>query len=98
MDRGAQLGNRNAKKGAEWRQALKRALAHEGGGTSYRDGLDKIATAYVKAAISGEPWALKDIGDRFDGKPGQAVEISGPDGSAIPVSLNYIPVCQKPDK
>lgn len=69
-------GNQNARKGADWRQALKRALARHGNGT-YHDGLEKLAAKYVKAAEKGEAWALKDIGDRFDGRPAQSVDLSG---------------------
>ena len=78
-------GNQNAKKGTEWRQAIKRALAHKAG-TNYRDGLDLVATKLVDAALAGDQWAIREIGDREDGKPIQASEISGPDGGDIPLS------------
>ena len=62
---GAPLGNQNAKKGAEWRQALKRALAHSSGKT-FREGLDKVATAVVKRALEGDTAAYREIADRMD--------------------------------
>ena len=32
---------------------------------------------------AGEPWAIKEIGDRLDGKPAQYSEISGKDGAPL---------------
>lgn len=94
---GAQPGNKNASKGAEWRQAIKRALAHKSGKT-YREGLDLVATKFIESASNGDAWAMKEIGDRIDGKPSQAVELSGPDGTPITTQLNFIPLCQQSDK
>ena len=76
MDSGAQPGKQNAKKGSEWRQAIKRALAHESGKT-YREGLDICAKEFVKAAKAGEAWAFKELGDRVDGKPSQSIDMTG---------------------
>ena len=81
-ERGGQPGNKNATRGAEWRQAIKRALAHRSGQT-YRKGLDEVAQKFVEAAANGDAWAIKEIGNRIDGKPRQATEISGPDGKPI---------------
>lgn len=36
-----------------------------------------IAEKLVEAAVSGEPWAIREVADRKDGKPMQAVEHSG---------------------
>ena len=73
---GAPIGNQNAKRGAEWRQAIKRALAHRSGKT-YREGLDDVAQKFVEAAAAGEAWAMKEIGDRIDGKPAQSIDMGG---------------------
>ena len=75
-ERGGQPGNINATKGAEWRQAIKRALAHKSGKT-YREGLDRVARKFVEAAENGDAWALKEIGDRIDGKPQQGIDLAG---------------------
>jgi hypothetical protein len=83
---GAPTGNKNAKKGAEWRQAIKRALAHKSGKT-FREGLDLVATQFVEAACNGDPWAMKEIGDRIDGKAVSQLELSGPDGSDLPIGI-----------
>ena len=71
MESGAQPGNQNATKGKEFRQALKRVLARKYNTVSA--GLEKIAEVLVNAAESQEAWAAKEIADRFDGKPAQAI-------------------------
>ena len=71
-----------------WRDALTRALARIApDGTGVAGGLDAIATSVINAAIEGDRVAIKEVGDRMDGKPKQQTEISGPDGEAIPVGL-----------
>lgn len=67
---GAPKGNRNAKKGKEWFDALRKQ-------TVQRDTLRKMAEAVCIAAEAGEPWAIAEVGNRFDGKPAQSVELSG---------------------
>lgn len=71
---GAPIGNQNAKNGAEWRSAIKRALSRRSG-ENWRTGLDELADRYVEAAASGDAWALKDIADRLDGKPQQSMDV-----------------------
>ena len=88
MESGAQPGNDNASKGAEWRQAIKRALAHKSGKT-YREGLDKVAIEFVEAACNGDQWAVNHLGDRLDGKPAQSVTVSGDqDNPLFPSDIN----------
>lgn len=71
-----------------WRDALIRALARIApDGTGVTGGLDMVATAVVTSAMTGDIQAMKEIGDRLDGKPKQSTEVSGPDGEAIPVGL-----------
>ncbi len=86
MKKGAQPGNNNATKGAEWRQAIKRALTQKSG-TNYRDGLDLVAKQIVQAACEGDQWAIKEIGDRIDGKPPQSLSLGGDPDNPIPVSI-----------
>lgn len=75
---GAPVGNQNGKKGKLFYNQLRMALVQE---DSRR--LRTIADKLVKAAEDGEPWAVKEIMDRVDGKAVQATEISGVDGEAI---------------
>ena len=97
MKKGAQPGNNNATKGAEWRQALKRALVrvveaeNDDDEISYRRGLDIVADKFVEAASSGESWAIKELGDRLDGKPGQSVTVGGdPDNPLASLAIEFI--------
>lgn len=77
----APQGNQNAKKAKIWEQAIKRALARYSGST-VDAGLDKLADRLIKSAIEHEDDSaaaqiMEKIGDRLDGKPAQAVEMSG---------------------
>ena len=71
MESGAQPGNNNAKAGTEYRQALRKAMAHDSGTAS--KALQKVAKMCLDAALEGQQWAIKEIADRFDGKPAQSV-------------------------
>lgn len=82
---GAPVGNQNGAKGKNWRDAIRRALAHKYG--SYDKGLERLASALVAAAEDGDLTALKEIGDREDGKPAQAVV---GDRDADPVQVETI--------
>jgi hypothetical protein len=67
----APAGNQNAAKGKEFRQALKRVMARRSGNVSA--GLEKVAEKLLDAADAAEQWALREIMDRIDGKPAQAI-------------------------
>ena len=77
-NRGGQPGNQNGKKGKLFYNQLRVALVQEDSRK-----LRNIAEKLVKAAEDGEPWAIKEVIDRVDGKAVQATEISGVDGEAI---------------
>lgn len=66
----APVGNSNARKGKEWFDALRKECVQ-------RQALEKIARVLVDKAEAGEAWAIQEIANRFDGKPAQAVELSG---------------------
>lgn len=76
--KGAPIGNSYARKGKDWFDALRKEVVQ-------RKALPDIAKKVVDAALAGELWAIQEIGNRLDGKPAQAMEISGPDGNAIEV-------------
>lgn len=84
-------GNQNAAKGKEWRQAIRRALAHKHG--SYDEGLLALATKLIEAAENGDMAALKEIGDREDGKPAQSI---GGDPDGVPIAQNLTVHLVKP--
>ena len=75
---GAPKGNDNARKGKLFYGELKKVLVQEDARK-----LRAIATKLVDAAQEGEPWAVKEIMDRIDGKALQATSIENPDGTAI---------------
>jgi hypothetical protein len=83
---GAQPGNKNAAKGKRVREAILRAIAR-GGGT-VDEGLDKACDRLVgmmKEGTSADDfkWAFEQIANRLDGKPPQAVNLSGEDGGPV---------------
>jgi len=71
---GAPLGNQNAKNKRLWRAAIERALEKR---TSSRlDGLkeiDALADKLLELVASGDLAALREFGDRIDGKPAQTI-------------------------
>ena len=82
---GGQPGNQNARKGKLFYDALRVALVQED-----RKKLRKITEKLVEAAEEGEPWAVKEIMDRMDGKPVNTTELSGKDGGDIRVLAGWM--------
>lgn len=66
-------GNNNAGKNKPFWSAIDRAIAQDDG-----ERLRKAAEALLDAAAEGKPWALREIADRLDGRPAQAL-IGDPD-------------------
>lgn len=88
---GAPIGNQNARHGKLFQSAIKRALARKSN-ESVDKGLEEVATKLVDAAYLGEPWAIKEIGDRLEGKPAQAIIGGSEDDPPIQakVTVEYI--------
>lgn len=82
---GAQPGNKNAAKAKAWEGAIKRAIARFAQG-DLSAGLDTLASKLVNAASNGDQWALKEVGDRLDGKPAQAIVGGGEDSEPIRIA------------
>jgi hypothetical protein len=76
--------NKNACKNKPWLEALNRAMIRYDGGKV--NALNLIADQTVKAAVSGDMWAIKEIGDRVDGKAAQAVTVSGDENNPIAIT------------
>lgn len=85
---GAPLGNQNGAKAKRWQKALERALARFGDAGEVDKGLDGIADKVVAAAHAGDVTAWKEIGDRMDGKPAQAVTVSGDPDNPLQVAAS----------
>ncbi len=80
----SQPGNQNAKKGSKWRNAIDKALKqYETWDVKRGQALHSVALKVVDSALNGDMTAIREIGDRLDGKPAQA--ITGPTGE--PISL-----------
>ena len=81
---GAPKGNDNAKKGKLFYGELRKVLVQN-------DALKlrMIAEKLVEAAEEGEPWAVKEIMDRMDGKAVQQTELSGPDGEKLVTHIGF---------
>lgn len=73
---GAPEGNTNSKaENRLWGNTIRRAIAQ-----SDPDKLRRIADKMLALAEGGEQWAVKELGDRLDGKPSQSLDIgSDPD-------------------
>ena len=78
---GAPIGNTNATKNQPWRDAINRALELRSKCRSDgRDALVAIADALLTKAEEGDIAAIKELGDRQDGRAAQAVTLgSDPD-------------------
>lgn len=76
---GAPVGNKNAARGKHWRDALKAELAtFEDKKLKVKRGLAlrRIARQVIRDAICGEMDAIREIGNRLDGKPVQSTEVT----------------------
>lgn len=82
---GAPTGNSNGKRGTEWRDAVRWALSQTG--PDKRKKLKSVAIALVDKALSGDVNAIKEIGDRIDGKSMQINEITGAGGGPIQINV-----------
>lgn len=80
---GAPAGNLNAAKEKRWFEALNRAIVQDEGKR-----LRAAAEKLLEEAANGQAWAIRELGDRLDGKAVQQQEISGPNGGDIPHSLS----------
>jgi hypothetical protein len=80
---GAPVGNQNAvKEHRRWSEVLNRAIAQDDG-KRLRDAAEKL----LDKAADGEPWAIKEIGDRLDGKAAQSVTVAGDANAPLQTEL-----------
>lgn len=77
---GAPPGNRNAaKENRLWGETIRRAVTQKNG-----QKLRAIAEKLITQAEGGDIQAIKELGDRLDGRPTQA--IVGPDNGPLQVT------------
>jgi hypothetical protein len=70
-------GNPGGKaRGRPWRDAIERALARRAGKVNPQ-AIDDLADKLIDLGFAGDLHALREMGDRLEGKPAQAIEHSG---------------------
>jgi hypothetical protein len=77
MAAGAPLGNTNAAKGKMFYDQLRKIAVQEP--TKLRE----VAEGLFEAARAMEPWAVKELIDRLDGKAVQQTELTGAEGAPL---------------
>jgi len=79
---GAPEGNNNAGKNKPWREAINHALkTHPRCKTDQAQALRDIATKLIDKALEGDLNAMKELGDRIEGKPQQTIDMTHDIGS-----------------
>lgn len=81
----APLGNTNSSSDNRlWGNTIRRAIAQ-----GDPEKLRKIADKLIELASEGDMQAMKELGDRIDGKAAQSVAVTGPNGEALTVSVKF---------
>jgi hypothetical protein len=81
----APLGNNNAAKAKRWAAAIERALDKRSRRESL-DALDELAEKLLLKCDEGDMSALKELGDRLDGKSVQGMILAGDSDNPIAVT------------
>lgn len=82
----APLGNQNAAVDKrQWRRAIERALGQRSL-VAQRDALDDLAEKLLVKCEEGDMSAIRELGDRLDGKPAQTIS-GDPDAPLVPHSI-----------
>lgn len=84
----APIGNQNAAKAKVWSAAIQRALDRRQPADQRIKAIDELADKLLDACYGGDLAALKELGDRLQGKPAQAI-IGGDEGDPA-VTLRVI--------
>jgi hypothetical protein len=88
---GAPVGNTNSSKNNRiWANTIRKLAVQE----DYKR-IHAIAEKLFESAQEGDLGAIKEIGDRLDGKSVATQELTGPDGSDLPSGIGILFV--KPD-
>lgn len=81
---GAPKGNQNAAKGRVWRDAINRALKlRDESRADGKKALDEIAEQLITLAAAGDMAALKELGDRLEGKAAQQLQLTDLDDKPL---------------
>jgi len=77
MPGGAPIGNKNGSKGKLFYDHLRKVAVQE------PHKLREVAEGLFEAARAMEPWAVKELIDRLDGKAVQQTELTGAEGAPL---------------
>ncbi len=77
MKSGGQPGNNNATKNKVWTLAIEKALKEKYGRKETLDNLVELAEELLVKCAAGDMVALKELGDRMEGKAHQSIEQTG---------------------
>lgn len=72
----AAIGNQYAAKSKRWTAAIDRAIAKRSKVEGV-EALDTLAEKLLEQVDAGDVSAIKELGDRLEGKPAQSVTLSG---------------------
>jgi len=90
-ERGGQPGNSNATKGKPWRDAIDRALAkREKSRIDGKFALDELAEKLLTLCDGGDLAALKEMGNRIEGKAAQSVTVSGDEDAPLVTRIERV--------
>lgn len=79
---GAPKGNQNAAKAKLWSSAINRALENRTRQQG-KEALDDLAEKLLALCDQGDLAALKELGDRIEGKPAQTIHGAGEHGEHL---------------
>jgi hypothetical protein len=82
---GAPFGNTNAIKNKLWSDTLRRAIAQDRG-----DRVRQAAERLLDEAAKGEPWAIKELADRLDGRSVQANSFEADGGTVTELVVRWL--------
>lgn len=81
----AEPGSTNRADGKRFQLALAAAL--EKRGTDKVQALHAVADKLIETALEGNIHAIREVADRLDGKPAQAVNLGDHEGNALTIKL-----------
>ena len=73
-----------------WRDAIMVAVKRQATDGKKTKKLALLADKLVTKALDGDITAMKEIGDRLDGKPAQSVELGGRDGKDLSFTITFV--------
>ena len=82
---GGQPGNKNAVKGKRWSTAINAALDKRCKSDGIK-ALNDLAEKLLEKCDEGDMTALKELGDRLDGKPHQDLNVTGDFNITVPTN------------